>query len=131
LSVDDIPFSQRRLRGQAIPTNRITVQYIVNSGGIMVPRFAPNNSELRLPADISKWPPAVILNMVYTSAVLQAWPQKHSDNLLGRWSKTFIMDADDEPGDDAGDEAGDKAGETSGPITKQDEGARHYKFFKD
>jgi hypothetical protein len=76
LSVDDIPYA-RTEENQASPTNRLTLQYIVDSDlGILLPSILTNNSDLREPGDTSQWPPAIIVNLCYASAALNAWGPK-------------------------------------------------------
>jgi hypothetical protein len=89
------------------------MHYIVDSKiGVNLPRIA-NNSDLREPADTSEWPPAVISNMVYTSAVLQARaPEAFRQTIRTMVGDIYYKDADDEAGDEEGDNAGDKAGQT-------------------
>jgi hypothetical protein len=66
------------------------VHYIVESRLVVqLPRIVPNNSDLRELGDTSKWPPAMVVNLLYASAVLQAWaPEPFIENI--RASRTTI-----------------------------------------
>ena len=70
--------------------------------GPVLSYFAPDNTDARQPADTSEWPPAIILNLFYASAVLRIWG---SDDFL-QWVRKAAMDAyyDNEDDDSAPDD---------------------------
>lgn len=95
LSVNDIPRNVRTEENQTIATNRITVHHIVDSGlGILLPPIVPNNSDVREPADTSEWPPAVIINTLYTSAVLQAWAPESFQQTMRTMTNEIYYNSD-------------------------------------
>lgn len=103
LSVHDIPRNLRDGENQTIRTNRITVHHIVDSGlGTLLPPIVPNNSDLREPADTSEWPPAVIINLLYTSAVLQAWAPESFQQTMRTMTGGIYYNLNDEQGDEQG-----------------------------
>jgi hypothetical protein len=74
LTVDVIPYHPARQENEASLTSRLTLHHLVDSRlGHVLPIFAPNNSDARQPEDTSEWPPAIILDLFYGSAALQAW----------------------------------------------------------
>ena len=106
MSVNDIPRNLREGENQTIPTNRITVQHIVDSGlGIHLPGIVPNNRDVREPADTSKWPPAMIINMLYTSAVLKAWAPESFRQTARTMANELYYNSDGSD-DDQGEEQG-------------------------
>jgi hypothetical protein len=105
LSVGDIPFTNPPQQDQASPTSRLTLQFIVDSAlvGSSLPVNAPNNSDLREPTDTTNWPPAVLTDMAYASAVLRAWGSKSFLNTLSAIGKDIFYkdldETDNEPDD--------------------------------
>jgi len=94
--VDDIPLHPQK--DQASPTNRLTLQFIDDSRfvGSSLPVDAPNNSDLREPTDTTNWPPAVLTDMAYASAVLKAWGSKpFLDTLLAIGKPILFKDLDE------------------------------------
>ena len=76
MTVDDIPYSPPNTADEG-PTNRLTLQHFVDSElGVVVPVIAPHNSDARPPQDSRKWPPAVIVDLIYAAAVMNAWSPK-------------------------------------------------------
>ena len=100
MSVDDIPYA-RTEENQASPTNRLTLHYIVESGlGILLPSIVPNNSDLREPGDTSQWPPAMIVNLFYACAALNAWaPKAFIQNARAMAKGAYYNDPNDDISD--------------------------------
>lgn len=87
--------------------------------GTALPSIVPNNSDLREPEDTSEWPPAVIINSFYISAVLQEWaPDPFIQILRTSAIKTYYNfdDSNDEAGDEASVETNPQAGPSSLPA---------------
>ena len=96
--------------------------------GTALPSIVPNNSDLREPADTSEWPPAVIINSFYISAVLQEWaPDPFIQILRTSAIKTYynFNGSADEPkaGVEAGVETNPQAGfsDLPAPISSRAE----------
>jgi hypothetical protein len=117
LSVGDIPFTNPPQQDQASPTSRLTLHLIVDSAlvGSSLLVNAPNNSDLREPTDTTNWPPAVLTDMAYASAVLRAWGSKSFlDTLSAIGKDIFYKDLD---------ETDNKPDDTT-PCISPDPGAR-------
>ncbi|KAF8347189.1 hypothetical protein F5887DRAFT_882206, partial [Amanita rubescens] len=73
LTVDDIPTSHRKSRSES-PASRLTLHYFVNLPqlGHMIPIHAPQNSDARQPQDTGEWPPAIIVDLFYAVAAMNA-----------------------------------------------------------
>ncbi len=96
MGVEDIPVRQI---DQASPASRVTLHHFAPSRlGSIDTRFWPNNSDARQPPDTSAWPPAVILDLCYACAVLQAWGPRGSIDYLqdaGRYAYYNDVQQDD------------------------------------
>lgn len=74
LGVKDIPPSTG---DSSHPENRLTLQYFPGAKvGIILPKFAPHNSDVRQPEDTSKWPTNMLFDLSYAASVLEAWGSK-------------------------------------------------------
>jgi hypothetical protein len=89
LDVNDIPYDPPREAGEDSPADRLTLHHFTAQLGPLLARFAPNNSDARQPQDISAWPPAIIIDIIYASAVLRAWGPKAFKESLWEKAKTF------------------------------------------
>ncbi|KAI9449291.1 hypothetical protein HD554DRAFT_2290294 [Boletus coccyginus] len=95
LTVDDIPYHQPLDAGN--PTNRLTLQHIRPSlFGPSQSHFSPHNSDARQPQDLSQWPPAIIADLSYASAVLRAWGTRDFNDYLREISMDSYYGGDDD-----------------------------------
>ena len=78
LTVDDIPYNQPKAADEEGPASRLTLHHIVDLPrlGRLIPGIAPHNSDARQPQDTTQWPPAVIVDLVYAAAAMNAWSPK-------------------------------------------------------
>jgi hypothetical protein len=76
----------------------VTPFYWHRSSGSILSQFAPNNSDACEPQDTSEWPPAIILNVFYATAVLKAWGPQMFVKYVRERSKD--ADEDEDEGDD-------------------------------
>ncbi|KAF8556461.1 hypothetical protein OG21DRAFT_636695 [Imleria badia] len=111
LTVDDIPSHQPLAPNAGHPGNRLTLQHIQPSqlGGVL-PQLVPHNSDAWQPQDISQCPVAIIVDLVYAAAVLQAWGSKSFIEYVWRNSKGSYYESGMED---------DDGGEASGDLTTQ------------
>ena len=77
-TVDDIPYSPQREANEASPDSRLTLHYFVDllELGDMITTGAPRNTDARQPQDTGEWPPAIILDLFYAVAAINAWSPK-------------------------------------------------------
>ena len=75
LSVDDIHYNPPNAAGLA---SRLTLYHFadLSQPGSFIPDIAPHNRDVRQPQDTSEWPPAVIVDLVYTVAAMKVWSPK-------------------------------------------------------
>ncbi|KAI9568229.1 hypothetical protein HD554DRAFT_2261547 [Boletus coccyginus] len=100
LTVDDIPYRQPPNAGS--PPNRLTLQHIKPSELGLLSQITPHNSDARQPQDTSKWPPAIIVDLSYAVAALQAWGPKTFIEYVRTNSRDVYYPDDVEGGDGAG-----------------------------
>jgi hypothetical protein len=78
LSVDDIPYQPPKDPDQERPASHLTLHHFVDLPqlGPWIPGMAPQNCDARQPQDTSEWPPAIIVDLFYAAAALNAWSPK-------------------------------------------------------
>lgn len=106
LTVDDIPYHPPQ---EESPASRLTLQYFVDLPllGVVIPDIAPHNSDARQPQDTSKWPPAIIVDLFYATAALNAWsPQSFIKYVRERSRDAYYDDDDDQDDGNAMDGSG-------------------------
>jgi hypothetical protein len=110
LTVDDIPYHPTKEADKESPASRLTLHHFVDSTelGVIIPRFAPHNFDARQPQDISEWPPAVIVDLFYAMAALNAWAPKSFIKYIRTLSRdTYYDDMPVDNGQDNGNVDGD------------------------
>ena len=114
MTVDDIPYDRRRGANEASPDSRLTLHYFVDplQLGDMVTNSAPLNADARQPQDTSEWPHAIILDLFYAVAAMNAWSPKPFIKYVRERSKDAYYHGDDEDDDEDNDEDNDN---NSGP----------------
>jgi hypothetical protein len=70
MSTDDVPQSSPAVQ------SRLTLQHFFEISSNITLQHAPNNTDARLPTDLSQWPPAIIVDFMYGAAALQKWGLK-------------------------------------------------------
>ncbi|KAF8341039.1 hypothetical protein F5887DRAFT_1076780 [Amanita rubescens] len=108
LTVDDIPYCPRRGANEASPDSRLTLHYFVDplQLGDMITNNAPRNADARQPQDTSEWPPAIILDLFYAVAAMNAWSPKPFIKYVRERSKDAYHNSDDEDNDNVLDNSG-------------------------
>ena len=78
MTVDDIPYNPPNATDEEDPASRLTLHHFVDLPqlGRVIPNLAPHNSDARQPQDASEWPPAVIVDLFYAAAAMNAWSPK-------------------------------------------------------
>ncbi|KAI9457852.1 hypothetical protein HD554DRAFT_2197886 [Boletus coccyginus] len=103
LTVDDIPCHQSSNAGSP---NRLTLQHIQPSQSVIavLGQLCPHNTDARQPQDISQWPPAIIVDLAYAVAALQAWgPEAFIEDVRANSREAYYDYAGDMEGDDGED----------------------------
>jgi hypothetical protein len=97
LTIDDIPYQPL---GHP-PASRLTLHHFVDLPqlGTIIPGIAPNNSDARQPQDTSEWPPAIILDLIYAAAALNAWSPKPFIKYIREQSRNAYYDDGDNQDD--------------------------------
>jgi hypothetical protein len=81
------------------------LQYLVPTQvGPSFRALAPHNSDARQPQDTSRWPSALIVDLVYAAAALQAWGPKGFTSYVRENAKGFYYDNDVEGSDGVDDD---------------------------
>ncbi|KAG9310359.1 hypothetical protein JVU11DRAFT_9492 [Chiua virens] len=82
LGVEDVPYSHQP-PPTAHPETRLTLQHIrPDRIGPALRNLSPHNTDARQPEDMSLWPLAIIVDLRYGSAAVQAWgPQAFLDRV--------------------------------------------------
>ena len=102
MTVDDIPYRPLKEADKESPASRLTLHYFVDTPllGVVIPRFAPHNSDARQPQDISEWPPAIITDFFYAMAAINAWSPKSFIEYVQKMSRDTYYNDDDGQDDD-------------------------------
>jgi hypothetical protein len=90
MGVDDIPYTGTTAN---IPSSRVTLQYF-NVEDPCVLSVVPNNSDARLPQDISNWPPPLILDFFYACAAVNAWSSDGFKNFVKQSTSDYYDNAE-------------------------------------
>jgi hypothetical protein len=108
LTVDDIPYHPLKEADQESPASRLTLHYFVNLPqlGPWIPNIAPQNSDARQPQDTSEWPPAIIVDLFYAVAAINAWSPKPFIKYVREQSRNAYYDDDDGENGNALDSSG-------------------------
>ncbi|KAF8692316.1 hypothetical protein AX14_002594 [Amanita brunnescens Koide BX004] len=101
LTVDDIPYEPPKHADQESPATRLTLHHFVDLPqlGPVISMHARHNSDARQPQDTSEWPPAVILDLVYGAAALDAWSSKPFIKYVREHSRDAYHGDDDDQDD--------------------------------
>ncbi|KIL59038.1 hypothetical protein M378DRAFT_15139 [Amanita muscaria Koide BX008] len=129
LTVDDIPYHQPKEADGESPASRLTLHHFVDSPllGVVIPKFAPHNSDARQPQDTSKWPPAIIVDLFYATAALNAWSPKSFLKYVRKRSRDAYYD-DDQDGGNALDGSGPSHVDAQmGDQASGHSGSEHYR----
>ena len=98
MSVNDIPFNRPEEADEEGLT-RFALQYFVDPSQLSAfLTMVPHNSDARQPQDTREWPPAIIVDLLYASAALNAWSSKSFINYVRERSKNAYYEADDQSG---------------------------------
>ncbi|KAF8626969.1 hypothetical protein AX15_004609 [Amanita polypyramis BW_CC] len=108
LNVDDIPYGPRRVANEASPDSRLTLHYFVDLLllGDIITTVTPCNTDAQQPQDTSKWPPAIILDLFYAVAAINAWSPRSFIEYVRKQSKDAYYNGDDEDSDNVSDSSG-------------------------
>ncbi|KAF8313384.1 hypothetical protein F5887DRAFT_1237316 [Amanita rubescens] len=104
LDVDDIPYESED-QDQESPASRLTLHHFVNERqlGPVITAWAGHNSDARQPQDTSEWPPAIVVDLFYAAAALNAWGPKP----FIKYVRENVHYGDDDDQDDDGDDQDD------------------------
>lgn len=111
MTADDIPYNEPNAADEEGPASRLTLHHFVDLPqlGLLIPKFAPHNSDARLPQDTSEWPPAVIVDFFYAAAAMNAWsPKSFIEYVREQSSDAYYPDGKDEHEDN--DNVSDSSG---------------------
>ncbi|KAF8345413.1 hypothetical protein F5887DRAFT_1192054 [Amanita rubescens] len=109
LTVDDIPYNQPNAADEEGPASRLTLHHFVDLPqlGRVIPNLAPHNCDARQPQDTSEWPPAVIVDLFYAVAAMNAWsPKSFIDYVREQSSDVYYPEGEDEDDDNVSDSSG-------------------------
>jgi len=111
LTVNDVPYHPPKEADEESPASRLTLHYFVDLPllGVTIPNIAPHNSDARQPQDTSEWPPAIIVDLFYAVAAINAWSPKPFIKYVREQSRDAYYN-DDDNGDNDNDNASDSSG---------------------
>lgn len=109
MTVDDIPYHLPNAANEEGPASRLTLHHFVDLPqlGVVIPNLAPHNSDARQPHDTSERPPAVIVDLFYAAAAMNAWsPKSFVKYVREQSSDAYYPEGEDEDNDNVSDSSG-------------------------